>query len=42
MQKSAPSQFEVLKTQTIDDSNPGTILRDFQTLLKAKLRAQPS
>ena len=33
MQKSVPSQLENLNTQSIDDSHPGTILRDFQTLL---------
>lgn len=33
MQKSATFQPEVLKMQQIDDLQPGTILRDFQTLL---------
>ena len=34
MQNTAPSIFDILRTQPIDDSHPGTILRDFQTLLE--------
>src|SRR5436309_15708606 len=33
MQKLAKRQSEILKRQPIDESGPGTILRDFQTLL---------
>lgn len=33
MKTSAPNQFDMLKQQPIDDSNPGTVLRDFQTVL---------